>query len=268
MEEAMPPGGMIFQLPATSYPEIGTTQRMPDYAHLACHPYSKTLRWSYGTCRNRRWDEWQQHVGRLTTAQMVRALCLAEFDGVYVDRRGYADNADALITELRELLGTELVVSDSGDQMLFTLATAKQSLRSSMDESTWQKESSLLLNRPCVLCQDGFLRWATVMPPEPRRATHHATMRIINPGDAPRRVRITVLWQRHTAHEINVQVHCGTLGIDQNESPPMKRAPLVLEISVPPGEHIVHFDSTPKPIGLPRMYTAWNATEVKLETTD
>lgn len=267
MEDVMPAGGMVFQLPAASYPEVGSIERMPDYAHLACHSYSHSLRWSYGTSRNRRWDEWHQHVAHLTPAQMVRALCLAGFDGIYVDRRGYADNAKALLCELRSLLGTELVVSDSGEQMLFSLASAKQSLQSTFDEKTWEHEKSRLLNRPCVLCQDGFLRWAPVGT-DPRRATHTAKMRLINPGDTPRRVTLSMQWQRQTGHEIDVHISCPSLGISRNESPPLERGPLLLELMLPPGEHILHFDATPKPIGLPRMFIAWNATEVRLDTQD
>ena len=40
MEQAMPPGGMVFQLPAASDPEAGVVHAMPDYAHLTCHVYT------------------------------------------------------------------------------------------------------------------------------------------------------------------------------------------------------------------------------------
>lgn len=267
MEQTMPEGGMVFQLPAVSYPEAGTTERMPDYAHLTCHSYSRTLRWSFGTSRNRRWDEWHKYVARLTPAQMVKALCLAGFDGVYVDRRGYADGGTALVAELRSLLGPEVVTSDSGEQMLFTLAVAKQSLRSSLDDPTWERERKRLMNRPCVLCQDGFLRWAPVGQ-DPRRATHSATMRLINPGNMPRRVTLSMQWQRQTGHEIDVHVTGSSLGIDRHEGPPMERGPFTIDIDLLPGEHLLQFDATPKPVGLPRMFVAWHATEVRLDTQD
>src|SRR5262245_66656212 len=78
MEAALPRGGMVFQLPAASYPEAGVVHQMPDYAHLTCHVYTRTLRWSYGTNRNRRWDAWHQFVAKLPATEMVRALCLAD----------------------------------------------------------------------------------------------------------------------------------------------------------------------------------------------
>jgi phosphoglycerol transferase len=266
MEEAMPPGGMVFQLPATSYPEAGLTHDMPDYTHLACHAYSKTLRWSYGTNRNRRWDSWQQYVAGLPPADMVRALALAEFAGVYIDRRGYADRAEPLLAELRAQHGPEVAVSDSGDQLLFTLAPAAQALRSTMAAADREREKSRLLNRPCALCQDGFLRWAPADPPVPWRATHSACIRLVNPGDQPRRVTLTMNWKRQGPSEKEVAVT--GIGIDQRFALPHDRGPFALDVELPPGEHVLRFETTPKPFGPARMHAAWSGADIRLVERD
>jgi len=268
MEEAMPPGGMVFQLPATSYPEVGMTHAMPDYSHLACHAYSKTLRWSYGTNRNRRWDCWQQHVAGLPPAGMVRALVLADFAGVYVDRRGYADRADALVGDLRSLLGPEAVASDSGDQLLFSLAPAAQALRSTIGPAAWEAERDRLLNRPCVLCQDGFLKWSPAHPPEPWRATHTACVRLVNPGDRPRRVTLALDWSAQTGGDKEVAVTGASVRIDQRFTLPREKAAFALEVDLPPGEHVLRFDTAPKPFGFARMNPAWNATNIRVIERD
>ena len=262
MEATLPEGAMVFQLPAASYPEAGTTHRLPDYAHLTCHVYSKKLRWSYGTNRNRRWDEWHQYVASLTPSEMVESLALAGFQGVYVDRRGYADNGEAMLAQLRLLLGGESVASESGEQLLFSLSRAEGDLRKTLDER--ERERKRLLNRPCVLCQQGFLPWAPVNPPEARRAHYSAEMRVINPGESPRQVTLSMEWQRHTSHEIEVHVTSPTLGIVARLSPPMDRGPMTLQFNVSPGEHIMRFEAKPQPVGWPRMYSAWNAVNVRL----
>jgi phosphoglycerol transferase len=266
MEEATPPGGMIFQLPAVTYPEAGNTHELPDYAHLACHAYSKTLRWSFGTNRNRRWDCWQQYVAGLPTADMVRSLALADFAGIYVDRRGYADHAEALLTELRSLLGPEVVASDSGDQLLFSLAPAVQSLRSTMPNAERNREKSRLLNRPCVLCTDGFLRWSIADPPEPWRATHSSRLRIINPADTPRRLTLAMNWQRLGPSEKDVAI--AGLGVEKHLQLPAERQPFTLGLEVPPGEHVLRFDVSPKPFGPAHMHAAWAATDIRLIERD
>jgi hypothetical protein len=266
MEAALPTGGMVFQLPAVSYPETGVTHRMPDYAHLTCHVYTRTLRWSYGTNRNRRWDEWHRYVSGLPTPDMVRALCLAGFSGVYVDRRGYADHGAAVIGELRGLLGREAVWSGSGEQLLFTLDAATAALNATLSATDWARAKDRLLTRPCVLCQDGFYPWAPTDPPEPRRATHRATMRLVNPSTEPRRVTLRMNWKQHA--RVDVHIDARDLGVEVDVTPPAEFEPLTLEMVLPPGEHLVHFDATPRPVGLARMYCAWTATAVRLEVHD
>jgi phosphoglycerol transferase len=265
MEDALPAGGMVFQLPAASYPEAGPVHRMPDYAHLACHAYTRTLRLSYGTNRNRRWDEWHQHVAGLRPAEMVRALCLAGFDGVYVDRRGYRDEGESVVSKLREQLGPEAVVSESGEQLLFRLDLARARLRAAIPPAEWDRERDRLLNRPCVQCQDGFSPWPPHSP-EPRRVMHRAKVRLINPSGEPRRAMLRMSWQRHG--RTTVHVHGEALGVDVRLDPPAEYGPVAFDLVLPPGEHLLHFDATPKPLGLARMYCAWTTTEVRLEVAD
>ncbi|HJZ91521.1 MAG TPA: hypothetical protein VKE40_11660 [Gemmataceae bacterium] len=268
MEEAMPPGAMVFQLPAASYPEVGVTHRMPDYAHLACHSFSRTLRWSYGTARNRRWDEWHRSIAAEPPEAMVSDLCLAGFSGVYVDRRGYADGGQAIIADLRRLLGPEVVSAPGGEQALFSLARAEGKLRSSIDSARWDQERERVLNRPCVLCQEGFFPWSAAEPAEPRRAMYRAALRLINPSSAPRRVKVTLNWERHAPREIDVHVRGPTLDFDRHYVPRVERQRVEFELRLPPGEHRLTLESTPEPVGLPRMHCAWTTTVVELAVHD
>ncbi|HEX3152496.1 MAG TPA: hypothetical protein VHR66_30765 [Gemmataceae bacterium] len=268
MEDALPAGGMVFQLPAVSYPEAGTVAKMPDYAHLMCHVYTRKLRFSYGTNRNRRWAEWQEYVTCLPPAEFIRALVLADFAGVYVDRRGYADHGDKIVAELRSRLGPEAVSSASGDQLLFTLAPTAQTIRSAADPANWSCERTRLLDRPCVLCQDGFLRRSATTLPEPWHATHKAIMRLVNPGDRVRRVQLCMTWRRQGPNDRQVRVTGATLGIDEQFIATGTDSPFTLDVELPPGEHVLIFDTSPKPFGLPRMHVAWNTTDVRLIERD
>jgi hypothetical protein len=241
---------------------------MPDYAHLTCHVYTRTLRWSYGTNRNRRWDGWQQHVAGLPPADLVRALALADFAGVYVDRRGYTDRAESLVGQLRTILGPEVAASDSGDQLLFSLASAAQGLRSSTPPAAWEAEKERLLNRPCVLCQDGFLKWAPANPPEPWRATHSACVRLVNPGDRLRRVTLVMDWWAQAGGDKEVTVTGPGAGVDQRFTLPREKAAFALDVDLPPGEHVLRFDTARRPLGFARMNPAWSATDVRLIERD
>ncbi len=262
VEDSLPPGSMVFQLPAASYPEAGVVHKMPDYAHLACHGYSRTLRWSFGTNRNRRWAEWHEYVASRPTPEMLELLALADFAAVYVDRRGFADNGVALVSELRERLGTEFVSSDAGEQLVFKL----ERVRAELNTDELARRRTDLLNRPFVMCQAGFLPWATTNPPEPRRVGHVATMRLVNPGTRSRSVTLTMNWQRHMSAELAVTVN--GLGVDRSLVPPTMRGRFEVELELPPGEHILSFTTGAKPPGPGRFHTAWTATDIKLAVRD
>jgi hypothetical protein len=197
---------------------------------------------------------------------MVRTLCLAGFAGVYVDRRGYGGRGEEVITALRALLGREVVSSGSGEQLLFNLDAATAASRATMSERDWEQAKERLLTRPCVLCQDGFYPWAPTDSPEPRRAMHWAAMRLVNPGTESRRVTLSMNWKQHA--KVDVHIQGPSLGVDANAAPPVEFEPFALAIVLPPGEHLVHFDARPRPVGLARMYCAWIATDVRLEVRD
>jgi phosphoglycerol transferase len=193
---------------------------------------------------------------------MVRALCLAGFAGIYVDRRGYPDRAETLLAQLRDSIGPETVASQSGDQLLFALGPVSQRVLSSTDALSLEQERERLMNRACVLCQDGFLRRAPANPPEPWIATHTAVMRLINPGNQTRHVALVMQWRRLGPVENSVAVT--GLTIDRQFAPPVEPGLLELEIDLPPGEHLLRFETTPRPVGLARMHPAWCATDVRL----
>jgi hypothetical protein len=253
MEAALPPGGMVFQLPAVPYPEAGRVHQMPDYAHLACHSYSRTLRWSYGTNRNRRWAEWHNYVESRPNEEMVQALKTAGFAAIYLDRRGYdPGDADRLIAELRALVGEPVVVSESKDRLLFTLAGP-----------TPEGDRDRLLNRPFALFQRGFLPWAG---DEPRRALYEAEVRLVNPDDRVRRVTVSMKWRRRGPTEVTVRV-TGP-GIDQVRTPSAGREEVTFDLELLSGTHFLKFDSTQRPPWPARFYVAWEATDVRLTVLD
>jgi len=243
----------VFQLPAVSYPEAGRVHDMPDYAHLACHSYSRTLRWSYGTNRNRRWAEWHRYVAGLPPEDMIRALRTAGFAAVYVDRRGY-DGLDwiKLFAALSDRLGDPVVGRFIDDRALFRLAEVGEA-----------GDRDRLLNRPFVLFQRGFLPWVA---DGPRRALFEAQARLVNPDDRVRRVRLSMDWVRRGPADLTVRV--SGAGVDRPEKVTSGLRSVRFDFDLPPGEHVLRFDVTQPPPWPARFYVAWEATDVRLSVLD
>jgi len=86
---------------------------MDDYSHFRAYLHSKDLRWSYGTIKGRQGDRWQRMVANMPVDDMLKALSQAGFGGIYIDTYGFEDGGTKLISEVKEALKTEPLVSDN-----------------------------------------------------------------------------------------------------------------------------------------------------------
>jgi phosphoglycerol transferase len=115
IEEALPRGAFVFQMPYKSFPEAGFagTHRLFDYELFRGYLHSRRLHWSYGTMRNREADHWQAAVAQKPLPQLVETLALAGFSGIYIDRIGFADGAAALEAGLSAMLANKPLISEN-----------------------------------------------------------------------------------------------------------------------------------------------------------
>lgn len=106
------PNGMIYQLPFHRYPEAGPVNGMSDYDEFKPYLYSKTLKWSYGSPKNRISSTWNESVSKLPVKDMLQVLCDAGFSGIYVNREAYSyEEWTALENEIISVSNGELIVS-------------------------------------------------------------------------------------------------------------------------------------------------------------
>ncbi len=100
LEEALPAGAMLFQLPVVDFPEGRQVHQATDYEHLRPYLHATQLRFSYGSDKGRPREAWQRRAEALELEALVDALERIGFSGLLVNRKGYADGA----SELRERL--------------------------------------------------------------------------------------------------------------------------------------------------------------------
>jgi phosphoglycerol transferase len=111
LEERLPAGAMIFELPYLRCPEAETVPgaRVVDYDPLRLYLHATTLRWSYPTVQNRPTDAWTGTVAQEPPAALVETVSAAGFAGVLVDRYGYPDSGVELESALGARLGAPLL---------------------------------------------------------------------------------------------------------------------------------------------------------------
>lgn len=115
LTRALPPQSMIFQLPVADFPENGPIVNMADYEQMRPYLFSRGLRFSYGSDKGRAEDAWRHETGGLKPAEMIARLEAGGFQAILINRKGYADNAAALIGGLRDTGRGQTIESARGD---------------------------------------------------------------------------------------------------------------------------------------------------------
>jgi phosphoglycerol transferase len=115
IEELMPDGAKILQLPIIEFPEAEPVGKMEDYDHLRAYlADSGTLEWSYGSIKGRPDAAWQtvlrDQVGPIGALPGLLGL---GFEGIWIDTYGYEGKEDE-VDQIVEAVGVEPLVSPDG----------------------------------------------------------------------------------------------------------------------------------------------------------
>jgi len=112
LENRLPAGAMVFQLPVLTYlNEIGREQMQP-LDHIKPYLVSTRVHWSFPAISDSV-VRWQQQVGRLPTPVLATALTAQGFHAVLVDRNGYNDRGLAVLNELGVSRASQAVLAES-----------------------------------------------------------------------------------------------------------------------------------------------------------
>ena len=102
LENVLPPGAMVFQLPVMDFPEA-PLRTESSYDQLRPYLFTRQLRWSFGSMKGRPREQWQHEVEKLSLPESMAAIKSRGFSALYVSRVGYPDGARELEENLRTL---------------------------------------------------------------------------------------------------------------------------------------------------------------------
>jgi phosphoglycerol transferase len=128
IEQQMPDGAAIFQIPVLAFPETVPPGRMLDYDPLLGFLHDDgSLRWSYGAIKGRPDADWQirlrDHVGPVGA---LPALLGLGFSGLWVDTYGYKDLTEPM--QIQSAVGVEALRSQGGRFWFFDLRPYRRRL--------------------------------------------------------------------------------------------------------------------------------------------
>jgi phosphoglycerol transferase len=147
LENKLPPGAAIYQLPYFYFPENPGLYRLPDYEHAVGMANSKNLHWSYGGMKGRNGDLFYRALAKEPIEKQLEVIQNLGFNAIYIDRRGFSDNANALIAQLKQIIGNPIATRSDDEIVVFQiLPTNKQNLLGLPYEQIVDK-SNFTLNR-------------------------------------------------------------------------------------------------------------------------
>jgi phosphoglycerol transferase len=119
IENQLPGGAMIFQLPPQSFPESPIPGMTP-YEHLRPYIFSESLRFSFGAVRGR-----EVNLPGLDDAEsmgdFLQILRSHHFVGVLVNRKGYGEHSPPLERQILEAGGEFVAESALGDLVFYSI---------------------------------------------------------------------------------------------------------------------------------------------------
>ncbi|MBD3361080.1 hypothetical protein GF366_04760 [Candidatus Peregrinibacteria bacterium] len=121
IEEEVPAGSMIFQLPYHQFPEGGHVAGMLDYDHFRAYLHSENLKWSYGGMKGEPNDFWQREIAKKPINEFLEEIKSKGFSGVYVDTNAYLDKGKSIISKIEDLVKSKPILSENGRFVFFKL---------------------------------------------------------------------------------------------------------------------------------------------------
>ena len=121
LEERLPRGAMIFQLPIMGFPEADPVRGCDVYDHLRPYLWTKALCFSFGSVKGRPREGWQNQVGVLPPGQLIKELERYDFAGLYFNRKAYEDRAEGMLKELAKCGKSQLIEDEGRDRVCVLL---------------------------------------------------------------------------------------------------------------------------------------------------
>lgn len=142
IEQILPDSSMVYQLPFIPFPEEPNVHQLYDYEQSKLCLHSDSLRWSYGSMRERD-DRIHETLTTLPLPTQLYTMILLGFKGLVIYRQGYEDAGNRLIDRIKQLTGQEYITSNNGRMVFFDISSPgiQDALRAQTDRDIvyfWQ----------------------------------------------------------------------------------------------------------------------------------
>ena len=255
MERTLPPNAMVIQLPFMHFPEADYVNAMSDYDHLRMYVNSHSLRWSHGAVKGRFGSEVLAQICAAPIDESLERFAVLGYQGVHVDRRGYADNGQAIEARLSALIGAAPIVSADGRDVFFDMRPYAERIQNRYAEAQWGRRREWALTPVMLHWGKGF----TIEETDGHKHWRHssaaaAEATLINPSKEVRPVTLRF----RAADFAPTPAHLTITGPFEEESLTIDQTGKEFSRTflAPPGETGLHFACDAAPLVTPSR-TLW-----------
>jgi phosphoglycerol transferase len=156
LERTLPPGAMVLQLPFNYFPEASPVNNMGDASHFRMYVNSYSLRWSHGAVKGRFGSDVLSRLCAAPIDETLERFAAMGYQGVHIDRRGYADKGQAIEAQLSALIGAAPVVSADGRDVFFDVRPYAERIKNHYTEGQWARRREWALAPVVVRWGKGF----------------------------------------------------------------------------------------------------------------
>ena len=232
LEDTLPPGAMIFQLPLMNFIDGDPIGGMGSYEHVRPYLWTKHLRFSFGSVQGRRREDWQEQIAAMPIAQAAQALERLGFAGLYFNRKAYTDGADAMLKELANHGRAQFIEDEAREQVCVVLHPSPSPALPHSDDAAqivykgnWSYGTYGLRDRGSRPA-----RWAL---------DRTASLYFVNEQSQPCSFHLTAIVAASSARRVNVEFEGQTISTLQLE--PGESQPLDLHLLARPGRNYLCF---------------------------
>ena len=241
IEDQVPAGSAILQLPYVAYPEVPPTYRLGVYDQLRPYMHSERLRWSFGAMKGRP-EDWHAHMTDAPLRSLLAGAVAGGMTGLVVDRFGYADDAAALEAELREIVGPPTGVAETGRMLFWDLRPLRARLREAGQPV--ERLSELALRPIRLSFGDGFYAEEAIPGMRWRWSQERGTVSVDNPGPEPREVIFSVNLRTSQPGEARTTLRLPDGSTSTIDDPGPQGAVVRQRVRVPSGRSWIRLEST------------------------
>lgn len=146
----------IFQFPIVPFPEVPPIHKLRDYDLFKGYLHSKKINWSYGNMKGGLGDIWQRNLETKEIDEILEEITIVGFDGIYIDRFAFEDDAALIISNLEKILGTQPLISDNQRLVYFDMSQFNEATLSKFSENELVKKRNAILNPLYIVWGEGF----------------------------------------------------------------------------------------------------------------